>query len=114
MSDRSISNDSVFAEFRQNLLWWSQNEGAKIEVTLSNQDECCIEGYNINDLLKNVDPYSTSNIATPTEQKEGTFITKFSSHAVKTSNQAAFQCKELIYPSTSKDNKGELAKQEND
>lgn len=69
-----------------------QLEELQMEINVINDYECRIERYNINTAPEDFDPNSTSNIVTPTTQKERRFKATLSPDSVKHSNQAAFQC----------------------
>lgn len=77
-------------------------------MSLRNEGECGIHGQSTIDVPKGIDTSSTSNGATPTKQKDGTFRAALLPDAVKTSNQAASQTKGLAFYTNTLANKNDL------
>lgn len=94
---RSTVTDGPSTKHRQPIFYLRQSEGVEKKMNLSNDKECGIQGYNINDVPKSIDTNSTSNKSTPAKHKDWKFKALLSSDAVKPSKQAASQCKELTF-----------------
>lgn len=91
VSGRSAVTDGPYAKLHQSFAQWPQSEEAGTDVSLRKNEKGGIAGCDINDMARNVDMNSTSNINTLTKQEDQTSKATLTSEAVKSSNQAASQ-----------------------
>lgn len=82
VSGRFTGTDGPLRKPHQSFAQLLQPEGAYTEVNWRNDEECGIEGYNINAAPQKVHTNSTSYLTTTTEQKDGIFKGTLSSYAV--------------------------------